>query len=1126
MKNIFNTAIFLNKYHKIFRIMRLTLCLLLFFTSLAFAEDSYAQNARVNLNSQQAALKDVLKEIEQQTDYLFISNRDINLETKVSIRAKNKPVREVLDKLFASTDLSYDMEGVNIIISQRNAAAETIQQQTDKRIIGTVVDSNGEPIIGANISEKGTKNGTASDVDGKFSLQVNPDAVLVISYIGYTTQEVVVGNQTNLNITLSESNLALDEVVVVGYGTMQRKNFTGSVSTVNVANSPVALSSHVNAMDILRGTITGATVSREADAGSTPSIEVHGQKSVNSSNTNPLVVLDGVKFMGNWRDIDPKTIESMSVLKDPTSLAAYGSQAANGVVMITTKKGALGKPMISFDGSLTMANKAMTPKLLHPESFVDYRNDLNKTTNPQSWMSSNNYLHYLTGQTTDWWDYATQTGLTQNYSLSVSGATEKFNYYVSVSHTDQKGIVIGDEYSREVLTSNLRNDITNWLQVGVQVNYSYQNYDGTRAGSGNLLNPYAEPYRRDDNGELVPGNLIEKKIHDVGGSDLNPLWNTSLGGLDDYERYATTLLKGHILLKAPWIEGLTFRLNALWSQENYNHNYFSNERYNISGNEGEWRYTPEGLATMLPRATGYNQVALSDNYVWDNILNYTNQLGKHFVDVTAVYTRDQNRYQNRRLNGTDFSAIGNTLLGYDGLAFAKTQTFSISKNAKANIGYMGRLNYNYDGRYHLTASVRRDGSSVFGADRKWGVFPAVGVAWTASNEAFMKNIGLISYLKLKGSWGKNGNQSLNPYGTLTTINLGRNGGHPQVFGNDDDLIWAQYISSLGNPALGWETTTAVNAGFDIGLLDERIRFEVDAYKSQTTDQIFSRVIPPMSNGFTSTRATMGQVDNTGIEFTLNTVNIKTKDIVWSSMLNFYLNRNKLVDLYGDGKDDIGSSLFIGKSLGAIYGYKLEGIVQEGDAAYISANNALPGDPKFANIDGSADGKITADDRTILGYGKENFRMNMGQTISYKNWELYALFSGIFSGNDYGMSKNVEAYNMTAAGLVKDKVSWWTAENKSNVYPRPNFNRSGDFSPMMAYGFVRLQDLNLSYSFRQQALKDIGIQNLRVYASAKNLFTITNWIGGDPEALQKLGTGFGTGFSPLQRSFLFGINLSF
>jgi TonB-linked SusC/RagA family outer membrane protein len=972
------------------------------------------------------------------------------------------------------------------------------------------------------VTIQGTLTGVVTDANGKYTIIVpNKDAVLVFSFVGYSTQELPVGDQAEINIILEENVREIDEVVVVGYGTIQRKYFTGSVSTVNVANSPIGLSSRSNTMDMLRGTTVGVVTSREAESGSNPSIQIHGQKSVNGSSA-PLIVLDGVIYLGSMRDIDPFSVESISVLKDATSLAAYGSQAANGVVMITTKKGKLGKPVINLNGSLAISYKTMMPELLSPEDFVRKTNYSKGVTdgNPQSWMKPTLYENYLAGNTTDWLDYSTRTGLTQNYSLSVSGASEKFNYYLSLSHIDQKGIMIGDDYSRETLNARVQNDITNWLQVGVQFNYAYNNYDGVAGKIIPYLSPYGQPTR--PNGEL------EKYVAEEGGNHINPLWDTYKGGtVDDYERFATAFLKGHVLLKAPWIEGLTYRLNLSYSEEVYKHDKFTHEgNYVTEGSsKDDTRYLPETLAGYLSSANGFNQRRINDYYLIDNILNYTTQLNKHYIDLTAVYTRDEFTSDNRRQSGNNFATIGNTLLSYDGLSFASTQTIETTETRKANIGYLGRINYNYDGKYHLSASIRRDGSSVFGTDSKWGIFPAVGAAWTVSRENFMERVPVINYLKLRTSWGKNGNQSLSPYGTLSTINLGQIGNHPYFFGNSDNPSWGQYVSTMGNSALGWEATTAINVGFELDLLNDRIHIEFDAYKSKTVDQIFDRTIPVMGNGFNKTKATMGQVDNQGYEFTLNTINIRRSNFEWSTMLNFYLNRNKLVDLYGDGKDDIASSRFLGKSLEAIYGYKNIGIVQEDDTEYIAANTTNPGFPKYANLDGSPDGKITAEDRTILGYKKENFRMNMSHTLTYKGWELYAMFTGVFSGGGYGLDVNEDAYLTQPDPIVNINHIWWTPENRSNVYPLPNRSWT-DYTPVMSYAFVRLQDLNLSYTFRQQILKDWGINHLRAYISVKNLFTITDWVGGDPETRQSFGMGRALSGYPLQKTFLFGVNISF
>lgn len=1028
-----------------------------------------------------------------------------------------------------------------VMAESENYSVLDVQQ--NKRISGVVKDANGEPIIGASVVVKGTTNGTITDLDGKFVLDVPANAVLSVSYVGYTSQEVKASN--NMNIVLSEDTEMLEEVVVVGYGTQKRKNFTGSVSTVKAADSPLSLMPSSNAMDLLRGTATGITVSQQQGAGQSPSLQVRGQKSI-SGGSDPLIVMDGVIYMGSFRDIDPNIIESMSVLKDATSLAAYGSQAANGVIMITTKKGKLGKPMVNFNASVAISDPIGKPDLLSPEDYVRKVNaaqGLAEDADP-TWMKASEYENYKNGNSTDWMDLITRTGVMQNYSASVSGATEKMNYFLSSSYTDQKGITLGDDYDRIALNARLQTDITDWLQIGGQIGYVANDYSGVTLGGGDIywatrLTPYGQAYR--ENGQL------NKFPREEGLYMINPLWKVGSGTIDDHDTYQTTNMKGHLLLKCPWIEGLTFRMNGSYSIENIERDYFTHEGYYIKEGAGDDDYLPSAMSDLLPSANGNIARTKNTRWVWDNILNYTRQFGKHFLDLTYVYTRDSESYSYHKMTGSDFHDLGNTELGYNGLTYAAVQKITnIDKTVHNDVGYLGRINYNYDERYHLSVSVRRDGSSVFGENHKWGTFPAVGAAWTVTNEDFMEKFEKLDFLKLKLSWGKNGNQSLSPYKTLSKIALGQNGGYSIPFGNPSELHWAQRVSEIGNKDLGWEETTSTNFGFELGLFEERVHLDADAYISKTTNQIFDRTIPVMANGLKSMKATMGQIDNWGIELNLSTVNIKTKDWYWGSGLTFYLNRNKLAELYGDGKDDINNSLFIGKSLGAIYGYQAEGIVQcaydsngnplydsngnlvvaDADKAYAEANGAKPGDVKFANLDGSEDGKITAEDRTILGYSKENFRMSFSNTVRYKDFELYALFTGIFGGNGYGQAVNLYAFRTYSDSPWDNNLNhtWWSPEHPSNVYPSATYT-DGRYTPLQGYGFVRLQDLSLSYTFRQPWVKKAGIGNLKLFVSAKNVFTITGWEGGDPEIQQTIGTGYNYGY-PLSRSFSFGVNLSF
>jgi TonB-linked SusC/RagA family outer membrane protein len=1010
------------------------------------------------------------------------------------------------------------------------------EKAQEVNIRGTVTDANtGEPLPGVNIVVEGTASGTTSDANGSYSVTVpDTEATLLFSFIGYITESVAVGNQNVINVQLVPEIKTLEEIVVIGYGTTTRKYFTGSTTTKKVEDSPLALIPNTDVMDVLRGIVPGLTVSQQQGAGRSPELLIRGQKSIKAKATDPLIVLNGIIFMGHIRDIDPSTIESINVLKDAASVAAYGSRAANGVIMINTLKGKIGKPVITFKSSYGISKVINKADVLSPEDWIRKVNSLQgleEDADPTSWMSDFEDENYANGTTTDWQDYSERTGHTQNYSLSLSGAGERMNYYLAGSYAKTQGVLIGDDYDRKAITSSLTTDITDWLEVGGNINFSYNDYSGPTnydIYQAIRMTPYGRIYWDEENG------LLEKYPATEGLWRINPLWNINSGTIDDHDVYYTTILDGHSLIKFPWIEGLSYRLNYSYTYRSIERDYFTHEGYYIPEGTSDERYSPTTIANFLTNANGYCERTKDLAWVWDNIINFKRLFGRHSIDITGVYTRDSYTYKFKRVEGSDFSELGNTALSYNGLIFGQNQNLSFTDHTntrkdnteKTNIGYLGRINYSYDNKYHLTASVRRDGASVFGEDNKWGVFPSFGVAWTLTEESFMNNIEAINYLKLKFSWGINGNQSLDPYRTLSTLRLGQSGEYSYPFGNTSQASWGQRINRLGNTYLKWEETTALNGGFELNIFNNRIGLNMDAYYSKTADQIFERNIPVMGAGITEIDATMGQVDNWGIEGTLNTQNIKNSDVIWNSSFIFYMNRNKLVELYGDGKDDISDTLFIGESLGAIYGYKEDGIIQEeGDEDYISINGGFPGDVKFWDRDGND--TINDNDKGIIGFKKEIFRLSFANTITYKNFELYALITGIFGGKDYYKAVNLYAYR-TMSDLIWDNNFdhiWWTPENKSNTYPRVGYaNR--DYTPLQSRTFVRLQNVSLSYSFRQSWIKKFKIDILKLYVSATNLFTITGWEGGDPETGQTLNAiGYGYGY-PLSSVYSMGINLTF
>ena len=979
-----------------------------------------------------------------------------------------------------------------------------------RQITGKVADANGEPLIGVGIVVKGTTTGTMTDVDGNFALNVPEGAILEISSIGYATQEIPVGDRTKFDIVLEEDVEMIEGTVVVGYGTTKRENFTGSVTTFKVADSPVSNTMRTNAMDFLRGNAPGVSMSQSGVAGASPSIQVRGQKSI-AGGSMPLIVLDGVIFKGSLNDIDPNMVESMSVMKDATSLAAYGSQAANGVIMITSKKGQKGKPMINF-----RANVGLSEQNYHPDyrdgyeylELLNNRNNLDPTST--TLLSELELANYNAGKQTDWVKYVSQTGVQQEYSLNVSGASDRVNYMVGASFNDNVGFIKGNEFIRETITGRINTTVTDYISFGMNFNYSETQNDGVRPNySATRSTPWGEP-------ELSDGRM-RKYIDGKELDTVNPLWNVYNGR--DYEsRGNGATLGGNLDIKIPWVKGLSYRLTGNFTRRKSVVRDFTHETNWVDMALGEAGYTTAEFDKFLNKANGSISHTINTSWVIDNILTYNREIGDHYINATLVYTRDSNESQGDSMSGEDFSGLGNTNLGVWNLGSAGTVNVGApTYSLHTDIGYLARVNYSFRNKYHFNASFRRDGSSVFGEKHKWGNFPAVGAAWTITDEPFMKGIKGLDYLKLKASWGKNGNQSLSPYGTLSRMSMGKTGGYTYFFG--DTPVFGQTMTTLGNPNLGWETTTSFNYGFESDFFNRKLHWEVDAYTSKTTDQIFSRTIPVMGAGITSQQATMGQVNNWGIESVLRYDIIQKKDFRWNVAVNFSMNRNKLVELYGDGNDDITNNLFLGKSLGAIYGYRWIGIVQESDTEYISKEGVAPGEPKFADLDG--DGKITPEDREILGYNKEAFRASLNTTLTWKNFSLYMMFNGIFSGGKYGVAQNNLAYisweNMQFTNMLDHP--FWTPENKSEVYPR-SISNDGKLTALQKYGFVRLQDVSLSYNLAGNWLRKIGVSSAQVYVSGRNLFFVApGWEFSDPEVRNPRS-------QQLARTYSFGVNVRF
>ena len=991
-----------------------------------------------------------------------------------------------------------------LFASEKNSASNnlTAQQQSKESISGRVTDKNGEPLIGVSVKVKGTSVGTITDLEGKFSLNnISPSTVLVFSYIGMNSLELKVEGKTSLNVKLEDNSVNMNEVVVVGYGTQKKSDITGSVTSVSkerFSQIPVT-----NAMTAIEGAVAGVTITNTSSVpGSAPTVQVRGVNSINAS-TNPLIIVDGIPFEGNISYINPNDIESMEILKDASAVAIYGTRGANGVILITTKKGVAGKPVIQYAAYAGVENIAhvLTPRsgAEYVQKYADY---MSQTNQIQTSPVPNLYevANYNAGKTTDWIKEATQQGIIQDHNLSISGGAENVKYYISGDYLNEKGVVKGYNYKRAGLRSNLETNVTDYLTTGVSLFLVSNNYDGNKV---NLLNASAmSPY-----GQLMNTTTGKYQIYPMYPELLytNPLIGTYNDSKDQRVNVNTNFFAE---LKPKFVPGLKYRLNA-----SYNYNPTNASSYvGRDGNDNS------GTASITDTKTTL--------WVIENILSYTKDWQKHHFDFTGLYSSQKNNYTSVTAGAVGFI---NDILTVNNLSAGAKQTSGSYQSSYSMLSQMGRLNYSYDSRYLITLTARRDGYSAFGANtNKYATFPSLALGWNLSNESFMNSTkSFLDQLKVRASYGKSGNMAI---GVNQTSLVDNTVSYP--FNGVSNVTVLANI--LGNPNLHWETTKGLNAGVDFSFLNSRISGTVDVYDNRTSDLLLKRNLP-LVTGYSNVWDNIGIVGNKGIDISLKTVNIKSKDFKWSTNWNFSTNKNEIIDLYGDKKSDIGNKWFIGKPLGAIYDYKMIGVWQTGDAD-LAKYSAKPGDLKFQDVNG--DGKIDANnDKVYQGSTQPKWIGGITNTFDYKNFHL-----SIFIQTSQGSLKNNVDLNYADEQGRRNtpaEIGYWTPTNMSNTRAALSYNNTLGYGYPRDNSFTRIKDVTLSYVFSSKILEHTFFRSLTLYASGRNLYTFTNWVGWDPEDTY---TGRGISYNstnngpnngtiswtnnyPSVRSVVFGINVA-
>lgn len=981
----------------------------------------------------------------------------------------------------------------------------TQAQNSPVTVEGNIVDAQKLPLVGVTIAIKGKNTGTQSDANGHFKLQVKdaPNAVLIFTYVGYTSHEEPLKGRAIVSVILEEDRKKLEEIVVVGYGAQKKKDVTGAISSVGtkaIQDVPVT-----NPQQALQGRAPGVEViNNSSKPGDEPQVRIRGSRSLSAGN-DPLYVVDGIPYAGNLSDIGTGVIQSMDILKDASATAIYGSRGANGVVLITTQRGKVGKPVISYSGSYGVVNQLSETDMMNASKYIEMRREANRTggkyddndqdASDKKIFNATEYANIKKGTDVDWQSLMLSPGYQNNHALSIAGGTEKTKYTVGFGYFKDQGVLKLQSYERYNINIGLDQQIGDRVRVGASLLGSYSLRNGeTYNGIDNALKmlPIAAPY--DDK-----GNLITFPTGD--SQQPNPL-------LDYVNNNRVELMKrfrifASLFAEVEIMDGLKYRLNVGPDIQNYNYGLFqgkNNTNLLIGGGDAT---ASKGNAQTLA-------------YTVENVVTYNKTFNKHTIGATGLYSVQR---QNVDISTTNVRGIPVETQQYYNLGQALNVTgVTSSLSSWTILSYMGRLNYGYDDRYLLTLTMRADGSSRFAPGKKWGYFPSIAAAWNLTSESWLKDNHILDNLKLRASYGRIGNTGINPYatqGVLTRI--------PYSFSNKGALGFAP--GDLRNPNLTWETTTSADIGVDFGLFNGRVTGVVEWYNQKTTDLLMPLLLP-YSNGFNSVLANLGTSRNRGWEVGLGgTVIDNPKGFSWKMDLNYFRNRSEILSIGGGRTEDIGNGWFVGQPTYVYYDYKKIGIWQDGDAALAAKYKAKPGEIRLEDVNN--DGVIDAKDRQILGSPQPKWSAGTTQRFSYKGWELsivaFARMGSTIKSDFY------QNYNTLFGRYNNLNIDYNTSKNPTNDFPRPNVNqeRPNNYQSLAYFdgSFFKIRNINLAYAFPDAWVQSMHMADLRVNVGVKQPLILApyrqTWKGVDPEDVNVIGID-----APATWMLQFGINAKF
>lgn len=1102
------------RFKQIFRIMRISTFLLMVCVFCSYAGNAHSQNAKVSIRMNNVKLDKILNEIENQTDYLFIYNNQVDINKITSVKVKNEAVAQVLDKILSGTGINYELEGTHIILTTE-AIKDLHAQQQAKTVTGTVTDVSGEPIIGANIRIKGTTTGTITDIDGNFSIEAEPQSVIEVSYIGYLTQETVINNQKSIRFLLKEDTKTLDEVVVIGYGVQKKADLTGSVANINTEK--LNTQSNANIGQALQGKIAGVDIVSQGGApGSGTRIMVRGIGTLN--NASPLYIVDGM-YMNSIDHINPNDIASIDVLKDASSAAIYGSRAANGVIIVTTKEGSNteGKPIIDLSVNLGISTASKFLDMLDAKGWAEVTTIARQAIGKPALDMATDLANKPDN---DWQDIMFRPALMQNYNLSVKGGGKYSTYYTGLGYFNQDGIVKGTNYQRYNIQS--KNDYKRGIfSAGTNLIISFSHdkplHQELRGGMiGTILQSVPTLEKYDDTREGGYGGTYGDVVNIP-----HPLAIIDDNIMDRYNE--NVKIFANLYAQIELFKGLKYKLNLTPD--------FSFERYKNYLNKYDFGLATNSITQLTERQRRRRNILV------ENLLTFDRTFGEHKISALAGYTYQDSRFRHIQAYGEGLPQ------GLEEIDAATTNRSNEGNSWRSVLtSILGRVFYSYQNKYLFTATIRRDGSSKFGKNNRYGYFPSFSLGWNVAEEKFMENVHWLDQLKLRGGYGVLGNQEIDNYQYSSTITTGIN--YPDGNGG---LLQGAFPKNFANPDIKWEETAMTNVGIDFMAFNNRLSLTADYYVKNTKDILLTVPIPISSGGANDPIRNAGKIRNNGFEFNLGWMDQPNPDISYGINLIGSFNKNKVIAMGSESGSIKGGSTNQNITTSETKaGYPIGGYWLISTAGYFNSQEevdayakdgkkiqpaAEPGDIKF--VDANNDGVINDDDRVFQGSPFPDFTFALNGNMRYKNFDFSIGLQGVLGNKIYNATRQTLEDVTKGSNFLASCLDYWTPENKNASHPRltwddPNRNTRAESDRYLENGsYLRLRSVQLGYTFPQTWFKG-AIQHARVYINAENLFTITSYSGYSPDVNADNANyrGFDNFIYPTNRTFMLGLNVTF